>query len=84
MYSGRSSSMGPLPTILAESANLVPEDHIPMCNSAYWTAHIDHFIITIPIVALRLKGYDLLPKLAPESLEIRAVIHMLRARAHEP
>jgi hypothetical protein len=75
--------MGPLPTILAESASLVPEDHIPMCNSAYWTAHIDHFI-TIPIVALRLKGYDLLPKLAPKSLEIGSVIHMLRAHAHEP
>ena len=34
MYSGRSSSASPPRTILAESASLVPEDHIPKDWSA--------------------------------------------------
>lgn len=76
--------MGPLPTITAESASLVPEDHIPRCNSANWELQKGHFIITIPIVALRLKSYDFLPKLAPENLEVRAVIHMLCVHTRGP
>jgi hypothetical protein len=36
MYSGRSSSTSPPGTILAESASLVPEDHIPKCCLAAW------------------------------------------------
>ena len=38
------------------------------------------FIVTIPIVALRLKNYDFLPKLVPKCLEIGAVVHVLRTR----
>jgi hypothetical protein len=31
-----------------------------------------------------LKSYDFLPKLAPESLEVRAVIHMLCVHTRGP
>ena len=36
IYSGRSSSTSPPGTILAESASLVPEDHIPTRWLASW------------------------------------------------
>jgi len=36
MYSGRSSSVSVLWSILAESASRVPEDHIPRCHSVVW------------------------------------------------
>ena len=36
MYSGRSSSTSPPETTLAESASLVPEDHIPNYCLAAW------------------------------------------------
>ena len=35
-------------------------------------------IVTIPVVALRLKSYDILSELAPKGLEIGTVVHVLR------
>ena len=37
-----------------------------------------HLIVTIAVVALRLKSYDLLSELAPKGLEIGTVVHVLR------
>ena len=41
-------------------------------------------IVTVAVVSLRLKGYDLVPKLAPKGLEIGTVVHVLCTRVGEP
>jgi hypothetical protein len=41
-------------------------------------------IVTVAVVSLRLKSYDLVPKLVPKGLEIGTVVHVLCTRVGGP
>jgi hypothetical protein len=84
MYSGRSLSMGPLETILAESSSLVPEDHIPRRCSADHSCLKVLMVVTIPVVTLRLKSYNLVSQLLPKGLEIGTMVHVLGINVNKP